>query len=72
MWLGSALSACDIGEEPPRFFTTKKSLRRADMIELFIFIGLLAGIVGYTILLAQFLIAICDKVNRIIERKLRQ
>jgi len=42
------------------------------MIELFIFIGLLAGIVGYTILLAQFLIAICDKVNRIIERKLRQ
>lgn len=42
------------------------------MIELFIFIGLLAGIVGYTILLIQFLTAICDKVNQIIERKLRQ
>ena len=41
------------------------------MIELFIFIGLLAGIVGYTILLAQFLIHICDRLNRFIEGRFK-
>lgn len=39
------------------------------MVELYIFIALLLGIIGYTILIAQFLFCICDRINGYFERK---